>query len=651
MAIEQARAIAQAMVAIAKPQPKLTISQWADEFRYIARGTGPEPGRWRTSRAPYSQEIMDEFNRDCNLVVFMAGSQVGKTEIALNFMGYYIHQDPSPIMYLLPNDGLSEDFSKTRIQKTIDDTPVLSKLFSNKSRDGDNTISLKNFTGGYLTIHGATTPGKLASKAIRTLLADEIDRFPREIKGEGNPLLLALQRTTNFSNKKIFLISTPTVKGDSQIEEWFERTDKRYYYVPCPDCGHEFVLNWAQMRWEKDENNEPIDESVHLECPACFYHITDRHKSEMLAAGKWVKTQPHKKITGFHISSLYSPWLKFRELVAEFHEATKTRDRKKLREFINLKLGESFEEDYSEIDVGELESHREDYPAAVPDKVLVLTCAVDVQDNRFEIQFTGWGVGEESWVIKYYKLFGDLTSTVFWQELETHIFQSFNYADGTPIMADCIVIDSGGHFTQEVYKFVKQLQLAKRTIYSIKGSNQLGGVPVVGKYSKVGRQQVMNFMIGVHNAKDVIHHRLRNNFVGAGFMHFPRNPDMNCDQSYFEMLLSEHKVKRKTSRGYIDVWEKIYPSARNEALDLTVYNLAALRIRNPPLEYLAKINHKRLQNSAVENLKQSIADHPQLAGLVENSEPQPVQDAVPLTSRVPPVKRRRRTLSRGINFD
>ncbi len=600
--------IASAFIDILKPQPRLLISEYADQYRFIARGTGPEPGKWRTSRAPYSRDIMDEFNGDCDLVVFMAGSQVGKTEIALNVMSYYISQDPSPIMYLLPTDGLAEDFSKTRIQKTIDDTPTLRNLFSSKSRDGDNTISLKLFSGGYITIHGASTPTKLASKPIRVLLADEVDRFPHMVANEGNPLKLALQRTTNFANKKIFILSTPTVKDSSQIEEWFEKSDKRFYYVPCPNCDEKFVMRWEMVKWEKDELGDPIAESVYLECPSCQFHITDRYKSEMLDKGVWVKTQPSRKIAGFHISSLYSPWLKFYQLVAEFHEAVKTRDRKKLREFINLKLGESFEEDYTEIDITSLEAHRHDYPAELPDKVLVLTCAIDVQDNRVELQFTGWGVGEESWGIKYYKLFGDLTTQSFWDDLELHIFQKFTYADGNALTASCVVIDSGGHFTQEVYKFVKKFQLAKRSVYSIKGSNQFGGVPVVAKSSKVGRQRVINFMIGVHNAKDIIHQRLQNHFEGTGYIHFPRNSDMNYDQNYFEMLLSEHKVKRKTSRGYIDVWEKIYPSARNEALDLTVYNLAAIRIINPPFEALAKLNNQRL--NANNEIANNSADEP-----------------------------------------
>lgn len=615
---------------ILKPKPQLTISQWADQYRFIARGTGPEAGQWRTSRAPYSREIMDIFNTDVQMVVFMASSQVGKTEIALNLMGFFIDQDPSPQMYLLPTDGIAEDFSKTRIQKNIDDTPVLAKLFSSKSRDGDNTIGLKNFAGGFVTIHGANTPTKLASKPIRILIADEIDRFPGELAKEGNPVKLAIQRTTNYSNRKIILISTPTVKGASQIESWFLKSDQRYYHVPCPDCEHKFVLNWNMVEWEKDENDELIESSVHIKCPACSFEIRDRHKSYILENGEWIALAPRKKIPGFHISTLYSPWVKFRELVAEYLEAKREKDRKKLKEFYNLKLGLPFEEDYSEIEVGELESHREDYPAQLPDKVLILTCAVDVQDDRVEFKFVGWGMGEEAWVIKYYALSGDLTSDSFWNEIDMHISQGFSYADGNILIPACTTIDSGGHFTQEVYKFVKPRK--NRGVFSIKGAANRLGIPVISKPSKVGRKKdVLNFIVGVDNAKDILHYRLKNHHKGPGYIHFPRDPDAGCDQKYFEMLLSEHKVEKRVNGRTRMAWEKIYPSARNESLDLFVYNIAAVKILNPPFDVLAVANNKRIAESGNSQSGETKAANVQ-----------------PLVNRVR-KPRRRRILSTGID--
>ena len=228
------------------------------------------------------------------MVIFMVSSQAGKTKIALNLMGFYIGPDPSPIMYLLPTDGIAEDFSKTRIQANIDATPALKELCGSNIRDGSNTIELKQFPGGYISIHGANTLAKLASKAIRVLLLDEIDRFPDILAKEGDPIKLAIQRTTNYANRVIFFISTPTVEGKSKIEEQFEKSNQQYFHLPCPDCGHGFILEWELVKWELLENGELDERSVYIECPACFHKVTDREKIEMLNHGVWKAQQPEK---------------------------------------------------------------------------------------------------------------------------------------------------------------------------------------------------------------------------------------------------------------------------------------------------------------------------------------------------------------------
>lgn len=566
-----------------KPKPRLSISEWADLYRFIPRGTSSEPGRWRTDRAPYSRAIMDAVsNPDNRYVVFIAGSQVGKTEIALNVAGYYTDQDPSPMMYLLPTDGVAEDFSKTRLQAMYDSTPVLKILAGSNSRDSNNTIELKTFPGGYICLHGANAPAKLASRPIRILLLDEIDRFPDALAKEGSPIGLAIQRTTNFPNKKIFLISTPTVKDASAIENWFERSNQQYFYLPCPDCEHEFVFDWEMMKWELDEKQELIESSVHLQCPACYHNIKDTDKADMMSLGKWKAHKPEKKIPGFHISSIYSPWVPFHELVSEYLNAVNTKDREKLRMFTNLKLGKSFEEDMTEeTDYSIIASHQWDYGCEVPDDVLFITCAVDVQDDRFAIEFCGWGVGEQSWKIMYYEVQYDLSSEQAWLELDHHISRSFSFADGEKMTAMCTVIDAGGHFTQEVYDFCKAHQKYKY-IYPIKGSSSKLGVPLIGKHSIWGRQQVVGFVLGVDNGKDTLHYRLRNHVKGPGYVNFNSSENSGFNDKYFAMLFSEHKVKvLDKKRGIKWLWEKKSTSSRNEALDCSVYNLAAIRILNP----------------------------------------------------------------------
>lgn len=574
--------IFRAAMSILKPEPTLTVSEWADQYRFIARGTSPEPGRWKTSRVPYARGIMDAFNSDAEIIVFMAGSQVAKSEIALNVLGYFIHQDPSAIMYLLPTDGLAEDFSKTRIQKTIDDTPVLRELFSNKSRDGDNTISLKNFPGGYIAIHGASTPTKLSSKPIRILLQDEIDRFVPSAGTEGSPIKLANQRTTNFFNRKIGLFSTPTIQGKSNIEEWFLNSNQSYYHVPCPDCGHMFVFKWEMVKWQKSDDGELIEDSVYLECPACFYHITDKDKESMLSRGEWRASKPQRTMPGFHISSLYSPWLSFSKLVREWLEATKTKDRIKLKEFINLKLGEVFVLEQEEIDIEQLEHRREYYEAELPDGVLCITAGIDTQNDRFAIQYLGWGHDEECWVLRYHEIPGDLNDYKVWDDLDSELGREFKFKDGKRLIAALTCMDTGGSFTDDVYRWIKPREV--RRIYGIKGRG--GNLPINNGFTRNNSYKIPLFTIGVDTAKELVMSRLLSTFEDShGYIHFPRDLESGCNRDYFKMLCSEQQVTQ-TIRGQTKtVWKKIH--ARNESLDTFVYALAALRILRP--------NFKRIQ--------------------------------------------------------
>lgn len=566
--------------AILKPKPRLTVSQWADEHRYIARGTTPEPGRWKTSRAPYTREIMDIFNSSVNLVVVCASSQVGKTEIGLNVLGFFMAEDPSSIMYLMPTEGTANDFSKTRIQPTIDASPALKELFAN-SKDSDNTIELKTFAGGYVAIYGASTPTKLASKPIRVLLADEIDRFPKLLKSEGEPLKLGMQRTTNFFNRKILLISTPTVKNESKIEEWFEKSDKRYYHVPCPDCGHEFALTWEMMKWEAGKDGELIIDSVYLQCPACYFQIVDRHKPNMLSAGRWVATAPQKTTPGFHISSLYSPWVKFADLVKEYLEASISGDNSKMREFINLKLGLAFEEVLLELDPELLLRRREFYNCELPEGVLYITCGVDTQNDRLEYHIIGWGAGYEAWVLRYGAIYGDLETDKPWLMLDNIIEQKFSFMDGRRLPILSTLIDSGGNHTNEVYKYT--MKRKHMGVYPIVGRG--GDRNIIQTVSRNNVYKTELVTVGVDAGKSRLFRALNIEDFGAGYIHFPREEHTNVDLHYFEMLTAEKQELVPRSGQYVAVWRKIRD--RNEALDTFVYALAALELLAPNFEMQA----------------------------------------------------------------
>ena len=195
---------------VLSPPPELTVSQWADEYRRLSPEASAEPGRWNTDRAPYQREIMDAINdARCEEVIIMSSAQVGKTELILNIIGYYIDYDPSPILVLQPTRDMAETFSKDRLAPMLRDTPALKgKVKDARSRDSGNTILHKTFPGGHITMVGANSAAGLASRPIKIVLMDEVDRYPASAGTEGDPIKLAEKRTTTFWNRKNCLLYT-----------------------------------------------------------------------------------------------------------------------------------------------------------------------------------------------------------------------------------------------------------------------------------------------------------------------------------------------------------------------------------------------------------------------------------------------------------
>lgn len=572
-----------------RPKSILTGSQWSDEYRYIAPGTSPEPGPWRTDRVPYLREPMDvATDSETEFIVMMCSSQVGKSELLLNVMGYYCDQEPAPQLMVQPTVDAAEAFSKERIDPTFRYSPGLKgKLEAGKdgrgtSRKSSTTIRMKHYAGGYLAMVGANSPAGLSSRPIRILLADEVDRYG--VTKEGDPLKLAIQRTTNFHNRKICLVSTPTVEGRSSIEEWFKRSDQRYYHVPCQHCGGFQVLKWSRVKWDRDESGNHLPDTARYECEHCGEAMRGpgRPNSAMLEAGYWKATRK-SRIAGFHINSLYSPWVELRALVAEWVEANKTRDRKGLMEFINLKLGEPWQERDDDMDYDHLfGKRREYYDAELPDGVLVLTAGVDVQDTYLAAEVVGWGIGYESWGIEYKIFMGDPGQSAVWMQLDDFLQKTWQLGDGTALGVSCACVDSGGHFTTEVYRFTKAREY--RRVYAIKGRGGQG-IPLVGKPVRNNRIGAVRFDLGVDSGKATVMSRIKIEEEGPGYCHFPRDQQRGYDLEYFRGLLSE-RLKYEYRNGKVKVsWDQIYE--RNEPLDCRNYATAAIEILSPNFEALA----------------------------------------------------------------
>ena len=588
-----------------KPRDRLQVSEWADEYRFIPRGTSPEPGQWVTARTPYLKEPMDCFSDiQTETVIGMFSSQTAKSECIINVIGFFVDQDPSPILLVDPTLDMGKAFSKERIETTFAASPVLrGKLDHGKdeeassSRKKSNTTLLKLFAGGFIAIVGANAPSGLAMRPIRIALFDEVDRFKDSIGKDGSPIAQGIQRTQNFHNRKIGMFSTPTLLGASEIFERFMSGDRRFYHVPCPHCGEKFVLFWngaeAKARleleesfpagsviWDKDESGNSLPATARIVCPHCNGESFERDKDAMLAGGEWIATQPFHSIASFHVNAIYSPWVKLKTLAEEWLTAAHSRDRKGIQEFINLKLGLPFEDDSDKIDVSDLvEKRREYYDADLPAGVNVLTAAVDTQDDRLEVEIVGWGVGKESWGIQYEVLYGDPGKQDLWNQLDELLSRTWTRVDGLRFGISCTCVDSGGHFTNEVYDYCKAREA--RRIYAVKGVSGLGK-PIVDRGHRTDRKKNILFNAGVDSAKGTIMSRLRIEMEGPGYCHFPRQLERGYDEKFFKGLLSERLVPEFKNNAKTLKWKVFYE--RNEPLDLRVYNTVALEIINPNLD-------------------------------------------------------------------
>jgi phage terminase large subunit GpA-like protein len=436
-------------LAILKPPPELTISDWADANRRLSSEASAEPGQWRTSRAEYQRGIMDAISDGAvESVVIMSSAQTGKTESLLCTVGYYIDQDPAPIMVVMPTERDAEAWSKDRFSPMARDTPCLSGRISDpKSRDGSNKILHKRFPGGHLTIVGANAPSGLASRPIRILLCDEVDRYPFSAGAEGDPVNLAKKRTVTFWNRKIALVSTPTIRGASRIETAYAESDQRQYWVPCPSCGTHQVLVWSQVRWESvaggHASGEHAPETARYHCAACDAAWSDAQRWAAIRRGEWRARAPFHGIAGFHLSEIYSSWVRLEAMVRAFLSARAAGD-EAMKTFVNTSLGETWMETGEAPDWRRLADRREAWkPGTVPAGGLFLTAGADVQKDRIEVDVWAWGRGLESWLVEHLVIEGGPEHARAWDQLTALLGRTWPHAGGSELPIARLAIDTG----------------------------------------------------------------------------------------------------------------------------------------------------------------------------------------------------------------
>lgn len=590
------------------PPEDLTVDEWADKYRILPE-TSAEAGPWRTDRTPYLREPMRAFtDPKVYRLVMVASSQVGKSELELNIIGYIMSQDPGSILYIQPSEEDARKFSRQRIAPMIRSCKSLrEKVSEAKSRDGGNTIMQKMFPGGSLTLAGSLSAPALASMPIRYVIGDERDRWADSAGTEGDPWELAQARQITFYNRKAVEVSTPTIKGASKIEDSFYLGTQERWKHQCPKCGEYSEICFETVKHDVIKKKTPQGRetlSVSVEghqCPECGAVFPQSEMRKQPAIWEAENPEAYKNgIRSFWLTAFASPWVDWQDILQQVYRNQDNPE--KLKVIYNTKLGKLWEHrDVAQTDE-EMLARCEEYPAELPDGVLCLTCGVDTQDDRMEYEVVGWGKNGESWGIKKGYIMGAPDFPATWERLDDVVDRAYKFQNGQALTIAITLIDSGGHFTQTVYEQCRKRQAKK--VFAIKGRGG-EGVPLVNPPKRVAirdnkRVTCWLYSLGVDAGKAIIYANIQVQTPGARYCHFPKGHDRGYDLNYFNGLISERLVRRKTAAGHKFVWEKLPGHRRNEALDCRNYALAGLKIIDPDFDALAMRLKKLAEAPAVE---------------------------------------------------
>lgn len=580
------------------PPPVLTVTQWAEQHRRLSGTESAEPGPYRVTRTPYAREPQDCMSARSTVeeVVLMWAAQTSKTTVMLNCLGAAIGTNPGPVMIVWPTNTVAKRNSRQRISPLLTESPQLAnKVRANRSRDKANTTLLKEFAGGILVIAGANSAADLRSTPVRDLYLDEVDAFPLDVDGDGDPTKLAEARQSTFARRRRLKTSTPTTRGFSRIEEAFAASDRCRFHVPCPHCGAFQPLEWGSdtpygLKWNRDEDGAPVLSSVRYVCRENGCEIREHLKTGMLARGVWIAESPGAqggKVRGFHLNGLYSPlgWLSWRTMAREWYEAMRAIGRgdvSLLRVFVNTRLAETFEEQGEKADEHALHRRAEKIPLGVVQHgMFVCTNGVDVQGDRLEVYTWAWGRGLERQLVDRRVIFGDPSIAEGeegspWSALTAYWGAPIPHASGQTAPLLATFVDSGGHHTQAVYAYARAHRGS--SVFAVKGASQRGKAVLAGasnaeidwRGQKIKRG-VRLWQIGTDTAKAEIYGRLRLEKPGPGYVHL----SADTPSEVFEQLTAERLVTRYQKGGQPRLeWVK-QPGRRNEALDCAVYALAA----------------------------------------------------------------------------
>ena len=545
-----------------RPPEQLTVSEWAEKYRMLDSKSSAMQGPWSNDVTPYLVGVMDEFNNyETEKIIFVKPTQIGGTEALQNMIGYIVMQNPSPTMIVYPTETLAKSVSENRLQPMLKATPEIAKKF-----DENSSLLELQFDSMYISLTGSNSASGLASKPIRFLMMDEVDKYPGASSKEADPIKLATERTKTFHNKKIYITSTPTLKTGHIWKEKEAADIEKHYFVPCPHCGEYIEFRFQNIRFPDDEGMSVADraEFATYVCQECGCLINDNDKHNMLKLGEWRTVRHNTKYVrnvAFWINTLYSPFVRWSDIAKEF--LVSKDDPENLQNFVNSWLAEPWEDTKLKTSAELVLERQTELPAyVVPQWTKLLTAGVDVQENSLYWSIRAWGDYLTSQNIAH----GQALS---FDEIDRIMNMQYLTEDGDPTIVNLCLVDSGDQ-TDMVYDFCA---LHSDYTLPVKGSShaQLSHykLSTVNKTdSKAYGMQLV--LVDGDRYKDMIAGRMRRPNGKGSWMVYA-----GCDMEYATQVTAEHKVNVKTPGGTKQVWKPKNSHADNHYLDAEVYALAA----------------------------------------------------------------------------
>ncbi|ASK90518.1 phage terminase large subunit family protein [Xanthomonas campestris pv. trichodesmae] len=555
-----------------QPRRPLTVSQWCDEHMRLSSKGSSKPGHWVTDRNPPLREPMDAMSArsPVHQLVAMFPIQFGKSQLATNAIAYWMDYAPAPIMYALPGEASMNKWIAQKLNPMIEVCPAVRRaLSSTASRDSANQRTFKDFAGGQLYVEHMGSPQRLKSTTVKYLGVDEIDEAPQQLITGDDPVKMLDGRTSAFpTTYKRLYISTPGIAGLSRIAKLYEKSDQRRFHVPCPHCGHYQALSWSGLVWSPDAKH------AWYACSDCGTAIEEHHKTDMIAAGRWVAANPDSDVRGYTINCLYYQFglgPRWADLAREWLDAQN--DPASLKTFINDRLAETWEDpSMRAVKHNVIADRAEPYRLRhAPRGVLAITVGVDTQDNRLAVHIVGWGRGMAAWTLDYVELLGDPAEEGVWVALTDLLNRPIEREDGTQLRPLATAIDAGGHRTEAVKHYVRQRLITRpMCIFGAVPNNapilskgKLADVTWRGRTDKRG---INIYHVGGVAAKHYLYSRLSADAerqADARLVHFSDQ----LPPEFFPGLVSEvyNPVKNRFEKRVV----------RNEPLDTWVYAYAA----------------------------------------------------------------------------